>query len=162
MLAQKLTEYLFAKKVDLFFARNRSIFDQFVLYQIVLPNERVTQEVLYQLDEEEISFYEAAHLYDIDEQRRYQCGYEGKLSLGHLPLELASVVFEAPVKKVLGPVKTERGYHLLMVEAFIRDRLTPQRRQEVLSLLFKEWLASELNNILRSHLMLSQHDFCYP
>lgn len=157
LLAQKLAEFLFAKKVDKFFAQNRSIFDQFVLYQIVVPYEQVAREILYHIDEEEISFYEAAHLYDIDERRRYQCGYEGKHSLGSLPLEIATVVFKAPVGEVLGPVKTERGYHLLMVEGYVPDEFTPERRQDILELLFKDWLASELNLRLRSYFSLDKH-----
>ncbi|OKH21206.1 peptidylprolyl isomerase [Hydrococcus rivularis NIES-593] len=159
LLAQKLAEFLFAKKVDKFFAQNRSIFDQFVLYQIVVPYEQVAREILYHIDEEEISFYEAAHLYDIDERRRYLCGYEGKHSLGSLPLEIATVVFRAPVGEVLGPIQTEQGYHLLMVEGYVPDEFTPERRQDILELLFKDWLASELNYRIRSHLMLGKHEF---
>jgi len=158
LLAQKLANYLFAKKVDKFFAQNRSVFDQFILYQIIVSNELLAREIFYQIEEEEISFYEAAHLYDISEQRRYQCGYEGKQSIGSLPLELVKVVFRAPVGKLLGPVKTEQGYHLLRIDKFIVDELNPRSRQEILELLFEEWLATELHYRLRNQLLLGKHE----
>lgn len=156
LLEQKLAQYLFAQEVEKFFAQNRIDFDQVLLYQIVVPYERVAQEVFYQIEEREISFYEAAHLYDIDEQRRQQCGFEGKLYRWNLKPDLAAVLFSAQPGELIGPLqvieplKKEPRYHLLMVEEFIPAKLTPQRHQEILDKLFQQWLASELNYMLHS------------
>lgn len=79
LLAQKLAESLFSKEVEKFFAQNRLDFDKILLYQIIVPYQKVAQEVFYQIEEQEISFYHAAHLYDIDERRRQHCGCEGEL-----------------------------------------------------------------------------------
>jgi parvulin-like peptidyl-prolyl isomerase len=77
ILAQKLASELFSQQVEKYFAENRLEFDQALLYQILVPHEPVARELFYQIEDEEISFFEAAHLYDINEQRRLNCGYQG-------------------------------------------------------------------------------------
>lgn len=148
LLSQKLAKSLFDKEVEKVFAQNRLNFDQVLLYQIVVPYEKLAQELFYQIEEQEISFFEVAHLYDIDEKRRYQCGYEGKLDRWNLNPDIAAVVFGAQVGELLGPLKTDQGYHLFRVEEFIPAKLTPKRYQEILDSIFKEWLSSELNYML--------------
>jgi parvulin-like peptidyl-prolyl isomerase len=150
LLSKKLAEYLFAKDVEKFFAQNKINFEQVLLYQIIVADGKIAQELFYQLEEREISFYEAAHLYEIDEKRRNQCGCEGKLYRGNLKPDLAAVVFGAKLGEVIGPLQTNQGYHLLMVEEFIHAELTPERYQELLERMFQEWLASELNYMIHS------------
>jgi parvulin-like peptidyl-prolyl isomerase len=150
LLSQKLSESLFAKEVEKFFAQNKLDYQQVVLYQIIVPYDKVAQELFYQIEEEEISFYEAAHFYDIDERRRQQCGYEGKLYRWSLKPDIAAVVFSASPKHIIGPIKTDLGYHLLMVEEFIPAALTPEISKEIMERMFKEWLASELNYMLHN------------
>jgi parvulin-like peptidyl-prolyl isomerase len=150
LLAQKLAEYLFSKEVEKFFAQNRLDFDRVLLYQIIVTDFNLAQELFYQIEEREISFYEAAHLYDIDEQRRQQCGCEGKLDRWQLKPDIAASVFGAPLGVAIGPLQTALGYHLFMVEEFIPAELTPQRYQDILDRIFKEWLTSELNYMLYS------------
>jgi parvulin-like peptidyl-prolyl isomerase len=145
LLTEKLAESLFAKEVEQFFAQNKIQFDQVLLYQIIVPNESVAQELFYELEEGEISFYQAAHLYDSDQKRRQQCGCEGTLYRWQLKPEIAAAVFNAPPKEVISPIPTTLGYHILMVEAFIPAELTPQRYQEIRDRLFQEWLTSEIN-----------------
>ena len=150
LLTQKLAECLFAKEAEKFFAQNRLDFEQILLYQIIVPYEKLAQELFYQIEEREISFYETAHLYDIDERRRYQCGYEGKLYRWSLKPDIAAVVFSARPGGVIGPIKTERGYHLFRVEEFISTELTAEITQEIINKMFKEWLASEVTHMLHS------------
>ncbi len=152
LLAQKLAAHLFDTEVESYFAQNRLDFDRFILYQIVVPYQQLAQEIYYQIEEEEISFYEAAHLYDIDEGRRYRCGYEGKIGRWSLPPHLAEAIGNASVGNVVGPIASEeeQKYHLLMVEEFIPAELTPERRQDIINRLFQEWLAGEFNSIVHN------------
>lgn len=145
VLAKKLANHLFAKEVEKFFNQNRLDFDKIVLYQFVIPNQQLAQEIFYQIEDKEITFYEAAHLYDIDKKRKLQCGYEGELYRWSLTPDIAAVVFSGKIGEVFGPLSTEQGFHLLMVEEFIPAELTPQRYQEILDKIFQEWLANELN-----------------
>lgn len=145
LLTQKLMESLFGSEVESYFAQNRLDFDQVLLYQIIVPYEQLANELFYQIEESEISFFEAAHLYDIDPNRRQYCGYEGKLYRWSLRPEIAAVVFAATPGQIIHPVQTEQGFHLLRVEEFISANLTPETRQEILQRLFREWLNGELN-----------------
>jgi parvulin-like peptidyl-prolyl isomerase len=150
ILAKKLSEALFASDVKKYFAEHRLDFEQVLLYQIIVPYERVAQELLYQIEEEEINFYEAAHLYDIDERRRHQCGYEGKILRWSLTPDIASFIFNAEPRQILGPMKTQQGYHLFRVEEVFEPELTPEIYQEILKSMFDKWLESELNYMLHN------------
>jgi len=87
-----------------------------LLYQIVVPFERVAQQLFYQIEEQEISFYEAAHLYDIDEKRRHQCGFERKLYRRSLNPNIATILSRARLKEVLGYYKLSRAIIFLRLK----------------------------------------------
>jgi parvulin-like peptidyl-prolyl isomerase len=150
LLQQGLAEALFGQDVARWFGEHRLDYDRVVLYQIVVPDLNLAQELFYQLEEAEISFYEAAHLYHRDEEGRRRCGYEGALPRWTLPPNLAAAVFGVPIGQVTPPVPTEQGYHLLMIEALITATLTPEIRQEILAQQFQAWLSSELTYLTSS------------
>lgn len=150
LLYQKLAEYIFGKEVAKYFAQNKLDFDQVLLYQILVSEQPVAQEIFYEIKEGEISFYDASHFYDIDERRRILCGCEGKLYRWSLNPEVAAVVFSAKPGEVIRPIKTDMGYHLFMVEKFIPAELTAERHQEILDKMFRDWLSSEVNYMLYS------------
>ena len=145
LLKQKLALKLFGKEVEQFFIQNRSEFEQVVLYQFVVSGEKLAQELYYQIEESEISFYQAARLHDIDENRRYKCGYEGKVYRWAVIPQIAPQVFNASPQQLVGPIKTDNGYHLFMVEDYIPAELTPKRYQEILDNMFEQWLDTELD-----------------
>ncbi len=148
LLTQKLAETLFSRDVNQYFAEHRPDFEQILLYKITVPYEQLAQELFYRIEENELSFYEAAHLYEIDQRRRLQCGYEGKLYRWHLNPTVAAMVFGARPGEVIGPLKVDQIYMLLMVEEFMVVELTPEIRQEIINRLFHEWLESELNHLI--------------
>lgn len=144
LLIQKLSNSLFEQDAERYFVEHRIDFDSVILYQIVIPHEKLATELFYQIEEEEISFYQAAHFYDIAEDRRHRCGFEGQLYRRGLMPDISSVVFGAEPQRVLRPIKTEQGYHILMVEEAIPAELTPELKQEIINQLFQEWLTREL------------------
>ena len=148
LLRQKLRDRLFAQETEKIFAQNKLNFEQVVLYQILVPYKKLAWEIFYQIEEEELSFYHAAHLYDVDEKRRYHCGYEGILPRWSLSPEFAKRIFAANPREVILPFQTKQGYHILMVEEFIRAELTPQIYEEIQEKMFTEWLKSELNYLI--------------
>ena len=148
LLAQKLAQHLFSKEVEKVFVQNKLQFDQIILYQIVVATRQLAQELFYQIQEGEISFFDAAHLYDIDENRRHLCGCEGKVYRWGLKPDIAVAVFSAQPGEVIRPIETERGYHLFLVEKFLPAELTPQRYQEILHNMFNEWVSNEVNYLL--------------
>lgn len=151
LLADKLARHLFEQDVERYFAQNRLNFDQVILYRLVVPYQQLAQEIFYQIEEGEISFYEAAHFYDISEHRRLHCGYEGQMYRYSLKPDLAALLFSAKVREVVGPIQSEQGYDLFMVEEFISPELTPTIRQTIINRMFQEWLDSELNYLIHSN-----------
>ena len=152
LLRLKLAHHLFDSETEAFFAQNRLNFDRFVLYQLVVPYEKLAQELFYQIEEEEISFYQATHLYDIDPQRRNVCGYQGAVHRWEYPPDITAAIFKTPivVGELIGPVKSEQGYNLFKIENYLPAQLTPEIRQEIVSELFDKWLHSELNYFIHS------------
>lgn len=155
LLQKKLAASLFDKDVDKFFAENRLDFQKLLLYQLIVPSEEFARELFYQIEEREISFYEAAHFYDIDERRRILCGCEGKVPRSSLPPEIAAAIFRVSIGDIVGPVKTEAGYHLLLVEELIQPELTPEIRQQIIDRMFAQWLVTEVNYMIHNELEAS-------
>ncbi len=150
VLSQKLSEAMFAKEAEKMFAENRLNYDRVSLYQIVFSDDKLAQEIFYQVEEDEISFYEAAHLYDIDELRQARCGYEGILYRWSLQPAIAAAVFASEPGQVVGPIALEKSYHLIMMEKFLTAELTDELRKELLNQLFQQWLEAELDYILHN------------
>jgi len=152
LLRKKLAEKLFDSQVEAYFAENRLNFDRFVLYQLVVPYKKLAQELFYQIEEEEISFYQAAHLYDIDAKRRYLCGYEGEVHRWDYEPDIAAVIFKNPIVigELIEPIASQNGYHLFKVEDYFPAQLTPKIRQDIIGNLFEQWLNSELNHFIHS------------
>ncbi|MGD1875095.1 MAG: peptidylprolyl isomerase [Mastigocoleus sp.] len=148
LLAQKLAEAMFSAEADSFFAQHRLELEQIVLYHIVVNNKKLAQEIYYQIEEAEISFFDAANTYDIDENRRQKCGYEGRVYRWELNPDIAGLLFSSQLQQLTGPFKIIDKYHLFMVEDFIPAELTKQRYTEIISSMFQKWLNTELDCIL--------------
>jgi parvulin-like peptidyl-prolyl isomerase len=150
LLKKKLAEHLFGSQIEASFAQSKVQYEQAVLYRIVVSYQPLAQEIFYQIEEEEVSFFEAAHYYDIDPRRRLACGFEGKLSRWQLQPDIAARVFGANPQEVVGVIQSEEGFEIWMVEEFIPAELTPEIRERIISQLFNEWLESELNYLVHS------------
>lgn len=152
LLADKLAHNLFDQQVESYFAQNRLDYEQFIIYQITVPYQKLAQEIFYQIEEEEISFYEAAHVYDIDQLRRFRCGYLGKMYRRDFSPEVAAAIFRdpLPIGQVMGPIQTEQGFNLFKIEEYLKAELTPERAQEILVQFFKQWLDNEINYLIHS------------
>jgi hypothetical protein len=148
LAAHKLAEHLFSKAVKDFFDQNQHQFEQIVLYEIIIPYEKLAWEIFYQIEEEEMSFYQAGHLYDIDPDRRIRCGYVGKVHRYDLKPNIAALVFQAIPGTVMTPFHSEQGYHIFLVEEFIPAELTNEIYQTLLNKMFQDWLARELDYML--------------
>ena len=144
LLTQKLAKHLFEHDVPAFFAQNKLNYDKAILYRLSVREAPLAQELFYQITESETSFYQAAHQYDMDEQRRFHCGYEGTVSRRNLQPDIAAQVFGSRPQDILGPIQSEEGYDLLMVEDFVAAKLTDELRTQILNQLFNEWLDREV------------------
>ncbi len=144
LIATKLSEHLFAADIERVFWDHRLTYDRVVLYQIIVSYPPIATELFYQITEGEISFYEAAHLYDVDLRRQQRCGFEGVLERRQLDPVMAPAIFGAHPQQVTAPIASPAGNHLFWIEEFIPAELTPAIRQEIMQQMFQTWLHNEL------------------
>jgi parvulin-like peptidyl-prolyl isomerase len=148
LLAKKLAEHLFSSQIETYFAQNKSRYEQAILYRISVPYQPLAQELFYEIEEEEISFFEAAHLYDSSEARRLACGFEGKLARWQVSPDMSAKLFGANPRELIGVISFESSHELWMVEEFIPPKLTDEIRGNILDSLFQEWLEAEINYLI--------------
>ena len=147
LLTKKLADALFKETAKVQFEQNKLDYEQVALHRIVVENAQIAQELSYQLEENEINFFEAAHLYDIDPVRRAYCGYEGEKSRWALDPDIAASVFGANPQEVIGPFSLEEGHVLYFVDRFITPELTDEIYQEIRDRKFRQWLETEIQRL---------------
>lgn len=83
---------------------------------ILVETEEACQKVLKEIESGEKTFEEAAAAYSTCPSKA-QGGDLGSFGRGQMVKEFDEAVFSAEVGKVLGPVQTQFGYHLIRVDA---------------------------------------------
>lgn len=140
----KLTQHLFADKVEPFFIEHHLDYAQVIMHEVVLDDEDLALELFYALTEGEISFLEIAHQYIQDTELRRCGGYRGKLRRTELKPEISAAVFAATPPQILKPIVTSKGVHLIWVKELIQPQLDEMLRYQILSDFFSEWLKRQL------------------
>lgn len=144
VISAKLTEYLFADKVEAFFVKHQLDYAQVVMYEVVLDDLDLAMELFSAITEGEISFPSVAHQYIQDTEARRSGGYKGTLNRTDLKPEISAGVFAATPPQILKPIVTSRGVHLIFVEEIIQPELDEMLRSKILSDLFDEWLKQQI------------------
>lgn len=151
LLRSLIAEHLFAGDVDRIFVENKLNYDRRAVYRLEIADAAIAQELFYQIEDGEISFFEAAYLYLEDEEKRDRCGFEGLLHRWELPKAHAAVIFEAQTQQVLSPIETEVGFILFWVGRLIPAMLTRELRTKILNESLDQWLAAELIRWVHHH-----------
>ncbi|GAB1541212.1 hypothetical protein NUACC21_38820 [Scytonema sp. NUACC21] len=147
VISSKLTEYLFADKVEPFFIEHQLNYAKVAAYEVVLDDKDLAMELFYAIQEEKISFSEVAHKYIQDTELRRCGGYKGILSPTDLKPEISAAVFAATPPQILKPIITSQGVHLIFVEEIIQPTLDEMLRSKILSDLFSEWLKEQVEQL---------------
>ena len=82
---------------------------------ILVDNEELCNEIKNRIENEGLSFEDAAKEYSTCPSKA-QGGSLGTFGRGQMVKEFDEAVFTAEVGKVIGPVKTDFGYHLIRVD----------------------------------------------
>lgn len=147
LLREKLSAALFSKEATRHFNQNRLDYQQISLYKIAMNDSKLAQELVYQIEESEISFFEAAHQYNLDAAHRKNCGYEGEFSRWALPPDITTSVFAVPAKSVVGPMTIEGLSVLFYVNEISEPELSEDIQKEICDRLFSSWLEGELQRL---------------
>ncbi|MFN6569535.1 peptidylprolyl isomerase [Dendronalium sp. ChiSLP03b] len=147
VIYSKLTEHLFADKVEEFFVEHQSDYVQVVMYEVVFDDLDLAMELFYAIQEGEISFTEVAHKYSHDVEIRRCGGYKGILSRTNLKPEISAAVFAVTPPQLLKPIVTSKGVHLINVEEIVTPQLNQTLRLKIIYNLASQWLKKQLEQM---------------
>ncbi len=146
VLSGKLAQHLFADRVEPYFVEHQLDYWQVVLYEVILEDEDLAQELYFAIIEREMSFFEVAQKYIKDTELRRKCGYRGLLKRTDLKPEISATVFATTDPQLLKPILTAKGVHLILVDEIIQPALTPTVKQNIVLELFSKWLQSQVES----------------
>jgi hypothetical protein len=144
LLRSAMAEHLFAGDVERIFAENQLNYDRRAVYRLEILERTFAQELFYQIEGREISFFEAVYTYGQTEEIRDRCGFEGLRHRWEFSNSQAQVIFEAGEHQVLVPIETETGFVLFWVGRVVPAVMTSEIRTTILAELLDQWLAEEM------------------
>jgi parvulin-like peptidyl-prolyl isomerase len=144
VLSSKLAQHLFADRVEPYFVEHQLDYWQVVLYEVILEDEDLAQELYFAIIEREMSFFEVAQKYIKETELRRKCGYRGLLKRTDLKPEISATVFAATHPELLKPILTAKGVHLILVDEIIQPALNQTVKQNIILELFSNWLQSQV------------------
>jgi parvulin-like peptidyl-prolyl isomerase len=147
LISGKLTQHLFADKIEPYFWQNQLNYAGVVMYEVVLEDEDLAIELFYAIKEGEMSFYDVAHQYIKDVELRRKGGYLGVQRRQDLKPEISAAVFAANPPQVLKPIITAKGVRLIFVEEIIQPQLNDELRGEILRDLLLSWIQDKVNHV---------------
>ena len=115
ILRRKLRETITPEDVAGHYAEHRPDYDRAMVYRILVEDQDVAQEFRALVMEEDDSFYLLALEHSIDDDTAPMGGYLGDLARSDLEGEAEASVFGAAPGDVIGPLKTDGGWELLLV-----------------------------------------------
>ena len=139
----KLREVLTTGKVEKYFAEQRLSFDAATISRIVVKEENVAKELRAQIVEDGADFYSLARKHSVDLSTRPAGGYAGLVRRTDMEPTMEAAIFGAQPGKIVGPIKTYAGWQLVKLEAIHLASLDASVRENIKSLLFEDWLASQ-------------------
>lgn len=147
LLSGKLAEHLFADKIESYFVEHQLDYTGAVIYEVVLADEAMAEELYLSIQEEEISFHEVARRYIEDGELRRKGGYRGIVYRKDLRPNLSAAVFASDASRLLKPVQGDRGFHLIFVEEIVKPKLTEELALQIGVDLFNGWMKEKMQEI---------------
>jgi parvulin-like peptidyl-prolyl isomerase len=137
ILRRKLRAKFTCDKIDRHFAENKRAWEAATVSEIVVADENIARELRAQAVEDGTDFGELARQYSIGDSvpRRYR--------RQDLDAPVAAAIFGVQAGEVAGPVRSDRGWHVIRVESFHPAQLNEETRETIAVELFEEWLAAE-------------------
>lgn len=147
LISKKLINYLFADKVEPYFYNHQLDYAGAIIYEIILDDEDEAIELFYEIQEGEISFYDAARQSIQDTELRRKGGYRGKVNRTEMKPEVSAAVFAAMPSQLLKPIVTADGVYLVLVEEIVKPGLDKKLRNQIMLDLYSEWLEQQQEQV---------------
>ncbi len=140
LLTKKLQEHLFGENVDAHYLNNREQYKRIAVSQILVSDLPEALRLMQLLREGQDSFCALALEYSKGRRSRENGGFVGVRFVAELIPEIAEAIAGAEVGKLIGPISTKFGYHIIRVEKWFPAELTVDVREYILETLFQLWL----------------------
>jgi parvulin-like peptidyl-prolyl isomerase len=147
LLLAKVIRHLTEPQLADRFNAHRDRYARARLRQIVVAREGTAREWLAQVADEGCDFAELAREHSLYHASRPAGGSLGVVPRWSLPETVAELVFAARPGEVVGPVNTEQGWHLFLVEELLPAELDDQTAATIRNELFDAWLAEQLRDL---------------
>lgn len=145
LLTKKLKEYLFGANVDLHYIANREQYRRVALSQILVLDRETATTVKEALVKDQTSFCALALEHSQGKQSHTNGGFLGVLYISQLVPEIAEAIADTVPGKIIGPLETKLGYHLLRVEKWFPAEMSESVRAEIFNTLWRLWLREQQN-----------------
>ena len=116
---------------------------------ILVETEEEAASVKNMIENEELSFTEAASKFSIDTGTKDNGGDLGEFSRGQMVPEFSNAVFDSEIGVITDPVKSDYGYHLILVdnktsfdtlEEFMGLEAYPEFLEDYKNTQFEKWI----------------------
>ena len=134
------------QRIEEYFVNNRPEFDLARISTLTVKEKALADEIIIQVNEEGEDFYRLARKHSVDESTRYSGGYVGLVSRRMLSPEVAAKVFNASAGDLLGPLRREDLFQLILVEEVMKAELNDDVREAIKERIFGEWVSQFLRD----------------
>ncbi|MCM0605253.1 MAG: peptidylprolyl isomerase [Xanthomonadaceae bacterium] len=117
LIQKKITGKVTESSAKTFYSKNKDKFstDQVHALHILLENESEALKLFQDANKKDSDFQQMAEKYSKDPSAKNNRGDLGFFTRDRMVPEFSDAAFKAPVNKVIGPIKTPFGYHLIKV-----------------------------------------------
>jgi parvulin-like peptidyl-prolyl isomerase len=147
VLADKLKDHLTRQRIPEHFAAHRDRYARARLRQIMVPSEGIARELLAQITNEGRDFAGLAREHSFDGPSRLAGGSIGTLARCQLAPAMAESVFAAHPGAVVGPLASQDGWRLFLVEELPAPELDGPTAAVIREELFNAWLSEQLRDL---------------
>lgn len=145
----KIKEY-FNENIDLL----KDSYEKASARHILVETEEEALNIKNMIENEELSFTEAASKFSIDTGTKDNGGDLGEFSREQMVPEFSNAVFDSEIGVITDPVKSDYGYHLILVdyktsfdtlEEFMESEAYPEFLEDYKNTQFEKWIVQYKN-----------------
>lgn len=143
ILRRKLADKIATQEnIEGHFAQHRRAYDRAVLAHIAVSDEALAEQLRAQL-QQGADFGDLARRHSIDKATKSYGGELGIADRSSLSPAVEAAVFSAADGDVVGPIKTDMGYHLLKVHHLLLGKLDKHVAAAIRDDLYHDWLSQQ-------------------
>ena len=137
------------KKIQEYFFHNQREFDKARISILHVNDESLAKELIVEVVDDGEDFHKLARIHSVDEGTKYAGGYAGEIQRKQLPQDIAAKVFSAKAGDIVGPLKSENHFELVLVEDLVKAELTEEMKEILKERIVEEWTSQLLAEGIR-------------